>query len=285
MEKSLSNMLEVGFNQLLSSWLIELNFVKMNNNELRSLIVNDLKELLLLFDGMSEMTEIPVSVLNLASVKVEHISDRIKELSPLNTESVSSQIEEVEQNTIQSESVDDEVDDMQMMDGEDEFFDEDEEWEEEYDELDEEEEWDDDDNDESEDDSDVDESDANDESLEDEADDEFGTDFVNGIVEKASEDASKFAIRDKTDIATKSVSKRIESRFVLSLKKMGIVDRYRYSKELFGGDMSLLTQTIDVLDGMSSLDEAISYIHSHFSWDEQNAAVADFLVLLENRFS
>lgn len=270
MEKSLSNMLEVGFNQLLSSWLIELNFVKMNNNELRSLIVNDLKELLLLFDGMSEMTEIPVSVLNLASVKVEHISDRIKELSPLNTESVSSQIEEVEQNTFQSESVDDEVDDMQMMDGEDEFFDEDEEWEEEYDELDEEEEWDDDDND---------------ESLEDEADDEFGTDFVNGIVEKASEDASKFATRDKTDIATKGVSKRIESRFVLSLKKMGIVDRYRYSKELFGGDMSLLTQTIDVLDGMSSLDEAISYIHSHFSWDEQNAAVADFLVLLENRFS
>ncbi|MBO5828117.1 MAG: hypothetical protein J6R59_06600 [Paludibacteraceae bacterium] len=263
----------------------------MNNNELRSLIVNDLKELLLLFDGMSEMAEIPLSVLNLASVKVEHISDRIKELSPLNTVGVTSQIEEVEPDTFQSELVEDEEDEMQIMDSEDVFLDEDEECEEldeEYDELDEEEEWEDDDNEGYEDESDdwdEDENDANDENLRVETDDEFGTDFVNGIVEKASEDASKFATKDKTDIATKVVSKRLESRFVVSLKKMGIVDRYRYSKELFGGDMGLLTQTIDVLDGMASLDEAISYIHSHFSWDEQNAAVADFLVLLENRFS
>jgi hypothetical protein len=270
----------------------------MNNNELRSLIVNDLKELLLLFDGMSEMAELPLSVLNLASVKVEHISDRIKELSPLNTVGVTSQIEEVEPDTFQSELVEDEEDEMQIMDSEDEFLDEDEECDEldeecdeldeEYDELDEEEEWEDDDNEGHEDESDdwdEDENDANDENLRVETDDEFGTDFVNGIVEKASEDASKFATKDKTDIATKVVSKRLESRFVVSLKKMGIVDRYRYSKELFGGDMGLLTQTIDVLDGMASLDEAISYIHSHFSWDEQNAAVADFLVLLENRFS
>ena len=54
----------------------------MNNSEINSLIVNDLKELLLLFEGMSELSEIPVSVLNLASVKVERISSRINDLTP-----------------------------------------------------------------------------------------------------------------------------------------------------------------------------------------------------------
>lgn len=247
----------------------------MNNNELRSLIVNDLKELLLLFDGMAEMAEIPASVLNLASVKVEHISERIKELSPMNNRETSSLNIESEQDESLSEFVDDELveEDNDEFLGEDELaeveeeFEDDEEWEDE-------DEWEDEEFEEDE-----------DEFLEEKENVEFGTDFADGIVDKASEDVLKVAARDKTEVAAKNVSKRLESRFVVSLKKMGIVDRYRYSKELFGGDMAKLTHTIDVLDGMDSLDDAISYIHSNFSWDEQSAAVADFLVLLENRFS
>lgn len=276
----------------------------MNNKELRSLIVNDLKELLLLFDGMDEMVEIPSSVLSLASVKVDHISNRISELSlrksvksvdieddmmedddlsfdqleneengtkiePLSLEAPLNEVEEFE-DEVEDWSGEESDDDQEWDEVEDDEFD-DQEWEVEDEEA--EEDW------------NEDEEEGEDGSEGVGLDDEFGTEFAERIEDKVSEDALKVAERDKTDVAQMSASKRLESRFVVSLKKMGIVDRYRYGKELFNGDMSMLTHTIELLDEMDSLDDALSYIHSHFSWDEQNSAVSDFLVLLENRFS
>lgn len=84
-----------------------------------------------------------------------------------------------------------------------------------------------------------------------------------------------------TRVPTKNVS--AESRFVKSLK-LCLGDKFRYKKELFGDDMSLLNKTMAELDALSTLEEAFAYIE-RFDWDEENPAVEDFLNLLQNRFS
>lgn len=81
-------------------------------------------------------------------------------------------------------------------------------------------------------------------------------------------------------------SKRVESRFVQSIKKaITLNDRIRYLNELFGGDANLMNSTIAALDAMSSLQEAEDYVKWNFSWDEAEDAVSDFMRLLEDRFS
>lgn len=81
-------------------------------------------------------------------------------------------------------------------------------------------------------------------------------------------------------------AKRSESRFVQSIKKaITLNDRIRYMNDLFGGDSALMSSTIEQLDGMSSLQEAMAYVKSNFSWREEDEAAADFMRLLEDRFS
>lgn len=81
-------------------------------------------------------------------------------------------------------------------------------------------------------------------------------------------------------------SRRVESRFVQSIKKaITLNDRIRYLNELFGGDADLMTSTIAALDAMDNLQEAKDYVKWNFSWDEADEAVSDFMRLLEDRFS
>lgn len=81
-------------------------------------------------------------------------------------------------------------------------------------------------------------------------------------------------------------SKRVESRFVQSIRKaITLNDRIRYLNELFGGDAELMSSTIATLDSMKSFKEAADYVKWNFSWDEEDEAVGDFMRLLEDRFS
>ncbi len=75
----------------------------------------------------------------------------------------------------------------------------------------------------------------------------------------------------------------IERRFVKSLK-LSVGDRYRFGKELFGGNMQLLTQTMEELDTLGSYEAAAAYVEQ-FHWDEENEAAIDFHTLLMSRFS
>lgn len=80
--------------------------------------------------------------------------------------------------------------------------------------------------------------------------------------------------------------RRLESRFVTDLRKsLNFNDRFRYQRELFGGDMALLNTTIDKLNSMSSLQEAEAYVAENFNWDTTEGAAFDFMELLEARFT
>lgn len=67
-------------------------------------------------------------------------------------------------------------------------------------------------------------------------------------------------------------------------KAFSLNDRFRFRRELFHGDETLMNQVIMDLNQTVSLQEAMDYIKKHLSWDFKEEAVADFMKLLEKRY-
>ena len=62
-------------------------------------------------------------------------------------------------------------------------------------------------------------------------------------------------------------------------------DRFLFQRELFGGKGELMQKTIDKLNGLNSLGEALSYIHDNFSWDQDSSTYELFVNVLRRRFN
>ncbi len=83
---------------------------------------------------------------------------------------------------------------------------------------------------------------------------------------------------------TESPVKRIDGRLISDLRKViGLNDRIRFQKELFGGDAALMNSTIDALNSSASLAEALEYIGANFKWDEDNDTVKYFKEILTRK--
>jgi hypothetical protein len=67
-------------------------------------------------------------------------------------------------------------------------------------------------------------------------------------------------------------------------KAIGINDKFRFIKELFGGDSDLYNETVQILDTIGSLVSAISYIESNFSWDKNSDSVKQLISLIRRRY-
>ncbi|MDR0560892.1 MAG: hypothetical protein LBG92_12060 [Prevotellaceae bacterium] len=67
-------------------------------------------------------------------------------------------------------------------------------------------------------------------------------------------------------------------------KAIGINDRFRFIRELFGGDSDLYAETVKKLDKVGSLGNALSYIESSFSWDKNNDSVKQLISLVRRRY-
>ena len=61
-------------------------------------------------------------------------------------------------------------------------------------------------------------------------------------------------------------------------------DRFLYQRELFGQNAELMQRTLTDLNGLSSFDEALAYVNSHFQWDTESNTYQQFLVTLHRRF-
>lgn len=115
---------------------------------------------------------------------------------------------------------------------------------------------------------------------------EIGTVIVKGN----KETLDKVITNERFRTGVRSLNETIqvrkpETRFVVSLKKaININDRFRYQRELFSNDSSVMNAAIEKLDAMNSMAEARQYV-SDFGWDENSEVVADFMALLEARFS
>lgn len=62
-------------------------------------------------------------------------------------------------------------------------------------------------------------------------------------------------------------------------------DRFLFQRELFSGNGELMQKTLDELNGLGSLSEAMEYVAKTFDWDKESTAVQLFENVLKRRFA
>ena len=62
-------------------------------------------------------------------------------------------------------------------------------------------------------------------------------------------------------------------------------DRFLFQRELFAGNGELMQKTLDELNALGSLSEAMEYMADNFDWDQESTAVQLFENVLKRRFS
>lgn len=67
-------------------------------------------------------------------------------------------------------------------------------------------------------------------------------------------------------------------------KAFSLNDRFRFRRELFAGDESRMNKAIADLNEIHTYEESVTYLNNELKWNIEDAAVADFIKLLEKRF-
>lgn len=68
--------------------------------------------------------------------------------------------------------------------------------------------------------------------------------------------------------------------------RLTINQKFMFTKMLFNGDFDLFNNAVTKLDSLSTLDEATSYLESHYSnWDRESEEYEEFIEMVNKRFS
>ena len=67
-------------------------------------------------------------------------------------------------------------------------------------------------------------------------------------------------------------------------KAFSLNDRFRFRRELFGGDEARMNKVINDLNDLHSYEDSVTYLNNELKWNIEDEAVADFIKLLEKRF-
>ena len=62
-------------------------------------------------------------------------------------------------------------------------------------------------------------------------------------------------------------------------------DRFLFQRELFAGNGELMQKTLDEINALGSLNEAMDYVLNNFEWDKESTAVQLFENVLKRRFA
>lgn len=85
---------------------------------------------------------------------------------------------------------------------------------------------------------------------------------------------------------TISLNEVLEKKNLSDFRKaFSLNDRFRFRRELFGGDEEKMNRAIRDLNELTTYEDSIGYLHHQLQWNVDDAAVADFILLLEKRFS
>lgn len=84
---------------------------------------------------------------------------------------------------------------------------------------------------------------------------------------------------------TRSLSDLLEKRNLSDLRKaFSLNDRFRFRRELFGGDEARMDKAVSDLNELHSYEESVAYLNDELNWNVDDPSVADFLQLIEKRF-
>jgi len=68
-------------------------------------------------------------------------------------------------------------------------------------------------------------------------------------------------------------------------KAIKLNDRIGYIKELFNNNSDTYKQTVDILNNMKTVEEAMEYLHNNFIWDQNSESFKTFIEIIYRRFS
>lgn len=85
--------------------------------------------------------------------------------------------------------------------------------------------------------------------------------------------------------ADDTLAEAINNKKITDLKSsITLGDRFRFQRELFGGNGEKMNKAISDFNSFETMTEAQSYIAKNFDWPLDNDAVSDFIQLLQRRY-
>lgn len=99
------------------------------------------------------------------------------------------------------------------------------------------------------------------------------------IIEKKAEAVIE---EDETPDNLSSVNDNVKVSDIKNAINIG--DRFRFQRELFGGNGEVMNKTIAYLNQLSKYDEAVSFLKNKFGWDKKNQHAEDFYKIIRRRY-
>lgn len=99
---------------------------------------------------------------------------------------------------------------------------------------------------------------------------------------EAVEEVNKAVTPERTELFLSDI---LEKKHLSDFRKaFSLNDRFRFRRELFGGDEERMNKAIHALNEIQSYEDSITYLNNELKWNVEDEAVADFIKLLEKRF-
>lgn len=118
-------------------------------------------------------------------------------------------------------------------------------------------------------------------------DDVESRDDVPEAVEPSVADSERPAEQDREfrpyDLRVDEMLSRREARQLR--KAFTLNDKFKFRRELFDNDNVLFGETIDMIEAMKDIDEAVVYVRDDLGWDMDNEYVKDFMAVVANHFA
>ncbi|MDH6356294.1 hypothetical protein [Parabacteroides sp. PF5-9] len=90
------------------------------------------------------------------------------------------------------------------------------------------------------------------------------------------------AVHEKTSV---SLNEILEKKNLSDFRKaFSLNDRFRFRRELFGGDEEKMNRAIAELNELQTYEDSVTYLNQELQWNVEDEAVSDFIRLLEKRF-
>lgn len=112
-------------------------------------------------------------------------------------------------------------------------------------------------------------------------------------VEVKDQEAQETEVEPEADAAEEAVREELEKDSTAHvepvstgepnaklLKAFTLNDRFRFRRELFGGDDADFTETLKLLVDMDSYADACDYLYNDMMWDSSDPNVADFMAIV-----
>ena len=105
------------------------------------------------------------------------------------------------------------------------------------------------------------------------------TTIAETIIEKKSSVNEKLSVKASVPFEKVLSNKKIED----FKKAINLNDKFRFQRELFKGNASLMNQTLDVLNETTDKNEALDFLSS-FEWNTEDQTVIEFMELVNRKF-